>query len=283
MNNNSCVVLISYNPDINILTNVNALLEQVGEVIIVDNGSGEKSLAILESLPKSKKIVILHNPTNLGIATALNQGVRYAIAQGYEWIATFDQDSLAPENFIQTMLNDYESYDDHEIVAVVCPKYQINNDTISFSQAKETGKISAVKTTMTSGNLIKTSTFEKVGFFNDSFFIDYVDHEFCLRVRSNKLQIVESQNSILKHSLGESNTYQFMKIKIVTTDHSPIRRYYKYRNMVKTFKMYYWFEPFMLITQFKSLLIEPIKILCLEKNKIEKISSIYKGVFDGVF
>jgi rhamnosyltransferase len=189
---------------------------------------------------------------------------------------------LAPSNFIQTMLEDYERCDSRDLVAIVAPKYQMNDSITSFVNGKKGEYFNEIKTTITSGNLVKAPTFEKVGLFEDSFFIDYVDHEFCLRVRINGLLIIESQNSTLFHNLGDSSIHQVMSVKLVTTSHSPMRRYYKYRNLVKTFRRYYWFEPWMLASQFRSLLIEPIKILFWESNKKEKIYSIYKGLVDGV-
>lgn len=281
MNRNCCAVVISYNPTKDILVNIDTLIAQVSEVIIVDNGSEPKSLAILAELNQQPKVRIRYNTNNLGIATALNQGIRFAIDRGYEWVMTLDQDSLAPTDFILTMFDAYMNCDDREFVAIIAPRYQMNNMIKSFSTEKGKYSFSKIKTTITSGNLVKIDTFQKVGFFDDSFFIDYVDHEFCLRVRSCGLLIIESHNSVLKHNLGDSSTHEFMKLKLITTSHSPLRRYYKYRNMVKTFKKYYWFEPLMLIIQFRALLIEPVKIALWETNKFAKISSICKGFLDG--
>jgi rhamnosyltransferase len=263
MQNNCCVVMVSYNPTCETGVNVNALVGQVAEILVVDNGStSEESSELLDKLAVQATVTVEYNPTNIGIAAALNQGVRYALDKGYEWVATFDQDSLAPINFIQTMLSDYESFTEKELVAIVAPKYQMNGGITSFTSKNLMEKgCSKIKTTITSGNLVKVNFFEKVGFFEESFFIDYVDHEFCLRIRSKGLLVVESQNAILWHNLGNSSTHKILEVKLVTTSHSPIRRYYKYRNLVRTFKKYYWFEPLMLTIQFKSLLIEPVKIL----------------------
>ncbi len=281
---NCCAIMVSYNPTSEIGCNVSALIGQVAEVMIVDNGSSDiNSLEILAELAKQETVRVQYNPANEGIATALNQGIRYAISQGYEWVATFDQDSLAPINFVETMLTDYQSFAKKDLVSIVSPRYQMNGEIKSFA-AKNINKQECVEihTTITSGNLVKVSVFEEVGFFDDSFFIDYVDHEFCLRVRSKGLLIAESYNSVLSHNLGDSNKHKIFSMELVTTNHSPIRRYYKYRNLVKTFKKYYWFEPLILTLQFRSLLVEPIKILLWEKEKSTKILSIYKGLWDGI-
>jgi rhamnosyltransferase len=285
MKDSLCVVLVSYNPTEHLLKNIDALIPQVAEILIVDNGSSSDSLYILEQLSKKKSVKVEYNSNNLGIATALNQGVKYASKHGYEWVATFDQDSLAPANYIQTMLETYHSYNDlfcNKLVAIVAPRYQTDTGEIYFSKEKDNElNFSTIKTTITSGNLVRVAAFEKVGLFDNSYFIDYVDHEFCLRVRSKGWSIVESHRSLLLHSLGNSTLHKIGGFRIVTTGHSPIRRYYKYRNLIRTLKRYYWFEPWMLIKDLKCLFFEPLKILLFEKDKFSKLGSIYKGVFDG--
>ena len=278
-----CAVVVSYNPTQQIIENVKALIPQVAEILIVDNGSDAGSLRILEELSKESAVTVEHNRSNLGIATALNQGVKYASERGYEWLATFDQDSLAPVNYLQTMFDAYNSCEDHKLVAIIAPRYQTNTGVISFSKEEDRGQnFSKIKTTMTSGNLVKIDTFEKVGLFENSFFIDYVDHEFCLRVRSKGLLIIESHKSLLVHSLGNSTIHNFMGMNIITTGHSAIRRYYKYRNLIRTFKKYYWFEPLLLIKDLISLVLEPAKILLFEKEKLLKLKYIGKGILDGL-
>jgi rhamnosyltransferase len=283
MEDKCCVVLISYNPTQQIVENINALISQVPKILIVDNASNADSLAILSQLSKEKSITVKYNSTNLGIATALNQGVAYAAENGYEWVVTFDQDSLAPTDYIRSMIHAYHNCDDNESVAIVSPRYQTNTGIISFAR-ENVGNLLfyKVKTTITSGNIVRISALQSAGLFDESFFIDYVDHEFCLRVRSQNWLIIESQKSLLFHNLGNSTVHKIANINVITTGHSPIRRYYKYRNLVTTLKKYYWFEPWEIIVNFKSLIFEPFKILLFEEEKMSKISSIFRGIVDGI-
>lgn len=283
MQDKCCVVLISYNPTLELVSNIEVLISQVPEILIVDNGSNPDSLCILEKLSQKESVNVKYNSTNLGIATALNQGVNYAAENGYDWVVTFDQDSLAPTDYIQSMIRAYDNCDNNESIAIISPRYQTITSVISFAR-KDTKNMlfSQIKTTITSGNIVRISALQSVGLFNDSFFIDYVDHEFCLRVRSQKWLIIESQKSLLSHNLGNSTLHKIANINIVTTNHSAIRRYYKYRNLIATLKKYYWFEPWETIVNFKSLIFEPLKILLFEEEKLSKISGIAKGVLDGI-
>lgn len=282
MQDTFCAIIISYNPTNQLIENVNILIPQVSKILIVDNNSNTDTAYILDTLSKKESVTIKYNLTNLGIATALNQGVNYASENGYKWVVTFDQDSLASSSYIQTMIAAYESCDNNESIAIISPRYKTNTGMISFSKQKDKNlSFSKIKTTITSGNIIRVEALRKVGLFDDSFFIDYVDHEFCLRVRSNGWSIIESHHSILIHSLGNSTRHKIGNITIITTGHAPFRRYYKYRNLVRTIKKYYWFDTW-LLKDLKALIFEPLKIILFEEEKLLKLGCIYKGVFDGI-
>jgi hypothetical protein len=70
-------------------------------------------------------------------------------------------------------------------------------------------------------------------------------------------------------------------MKIITTNHSSTRRYYKYRNMVKVLFKYVIFDPRILSPMLTALLTEPVKIILWEENKLMKIYCILKGILHG--
>jgi rhamnosyltransferase len=282
-----CAVVVSYNPTEQIIKAVESLAAQISDVIIIDNASKVDSMPILQILETIHNVKVQYNKTNLGIATALNQGIKYANQQNYKWFATFDQDSLTSPDYFKTMMDAYNDYDKKDLVAIVAPRYATKTGLLSFSESTDSkDEISnthnIVKTTITSGNLIKLSIFEKTGNFDESLFIDYVDHEFCLRLKHHGFQILESCHSFLQHELGESVCYNFMGVDIVTTNHSHIRRYYKYRNMVAVLRKHAKSEPSIMYPMIRALFLEPLKIISLEKNKVKKIQYILKGLLHGI-
>ena len=109
-------IIVSYNPDNNLLDSINLLINQVERIIIVDNGSEsekKKNIKLIRDIDK-EKIEIIFNEENLGIATALNIGVRSALKQGYNWILTMDQDSKVSKNMVEKMLEVYNGIDEKE-------------------------------------------------------------------------------------------------------------------------------------------------------------------------
>ena len=155
-----CAVVVAYHPAAAIIKNIAALLEQVDEVVIVDNGSAGDSKASLDKLSSYHKVSVIHNQENLGIAAALNIGVRHAKAAGYEWVATFDQDSSVMPGMIMTMLQAYNLYPDKDKIASLSPRYQ-NQSTGGIRSSppdlpyKEGLPYTEKLVVMSSGNLVK--------------------------------------------------------------------------------------------------------------------------------
>jgi rhamnosyltransferase len=284
INNSCCAIFVTYNPDSNLIENVSSVLEQASEVVIVDNASNIGSQEILRDISKDKRVMLILNDCNRGIAYALNQGAKYAISREYQWLLTFDQDSLAPSNYIKTLLSTYYDADDRNSIAIVSPTYTTCFGTVSFSNSINNNykAYNEVKTTMTSGNLIDTKIFDKVGLFNEDFFIDFVDHEYCLRLAKSGFRVIESHQALLKHTLGACTDHNLLGFTIATTNHSSIRRYYKYRNMITILRTYFFNSLPISLQILRVFLTEPAKILMFERNKYSKIKSILQGIYHGI-
>jgi rhamnosyltransferase len=286
INDSCCAIFVTYNPDSNLVENVSSVLAQSSEVVIVDNASNIDAQKILRDISNDKRVTLILNDRNLGIAYALNQGVKYAISHEYQWVLTFDQDSLAPPGYIETLLSTYYSNENQDSIAIVAPTYVTSTGTVSFSHplSKNSNNktYSEVETTMTSGNLVDIKVFKKVGLFNEDFFIDFVDHEYCLRLNKSGFRIIESHQAVLKHTLGASTQHNFLGLKIVTTNHNPVRRYYKYRNMITVLKAHFLDSRSISFKILRVFLSEPVKILILEQDKYSKIKSILRGVIHGM-
>ncbi len=125
-----CAIIVTYNVGKNLLKCFNSIYNQVNEVVIIDNGSNVETISVLnelEKIPNTNKV--FYNKENLRIAAALNQGVKYAIENGYEWVVTLDHDSIATSDMIEKMLATCESMSDDykETIGMLCPRiYDIN-------------------------------------------------------------------------------------------------------------------------------------------------------------
>ena len=115
-----CVVVF-YRPDQACIDRANRL-SLVHHVVAVDNTEGPATTA--EMLGLSAEITYLPNCANLGIATALNQGVNHLISEGFGAAFLFDQDSEPSEALLlqlPELLAGYVARD--ERVALIGPAY----------------------------------------------------------------------------------------------------------------------------------------------------------------
>lgn len=84
------IVLPVYNEEKNLRT----IVEEVRacgipwDIIAVDDGSTDRSLELLESLP----VTVISHPLNLGYGAAVQTGLRHAVSEGYETIVLMDAD-----------------------------------------------------------------------------------------------------------------------------------------------------------------------------------------------
>jgi rhamnosyltransferase len=272
-------VIVTFNPDERLSQNVKSLLSQVDKVIIVDNCSGSKE--VMQSFKSGVEIV--YNSRNVGLASALNQGVRSALEAKAEWIITFDQDSIAPATFVADLLTAYEACPYKDQVALVGPVYrdQSSDHVQSFALETSTNLYAPMTHTMTSGNLVKASVFQRLGLFRDEFFIDYIDMEFCLRCLTNGCRLIEAREAILLHSVGERGKHTLLGTSFSTTHHSPSRYYYRTRNRVYIYKRYWRQQSRWVFKDVASFFVETAKMLLAEKQRWAKVKSISKGLWDG--
>lgn len=276
-------IIVSYNPDKNLLDSVNLLISQVEKIIIVDNGSIEEKRKDISSIKDidNERIEVIFNEENLGIATALNIGVREALKQGFNWILTMDQDSKASKDMVEKMFEVYNNIDEKERKSIlsIFPNF-VDERIQSIEENSVMNTYEYVDADITSGNLVKAEVFDKVGFFDDSLFIDLVDTDFCMRLNEKNIKMIKVRDAILYHSLGESQSVKSILGKFNTSNHSALRRYYMTRNRFYIWEKYKDLNSFTLNRDKKLFKKEFIKIILGEKDKVNKIKMVFKGYKD---
>lgn len=280
-------IMVTYNPEEDLVNNVKSIVKSASKLIIIDNGSGTASLEYLREVEAIPSVKVVYNGMNKGLGTALNQGILcYLEDKQYEkidWIATFDQDSRISENFFSNMLVAYDSLTEKEKVAILAPNWidenLLHENTTEISQAST---ISEPKTVITSGSLIKKSVFNDIGLFIEEYFIDFLDIEFCLRARKNGYKIIMVQNVSMVHNLGNTKRHNLLGSRVMATNHNYIRRYYITRNRILTYRKYSKDEKEWIKEDLTATLKETIIVLLFEKDRLRKLTSMIKGSIHGM-
>ena len=276
-----CCVIVIYFPDKELNSRLKTLRHQVEKMVIVDNTpiTREKEDSLL-NLVESLDIHYIKNKSNVGLARGLNQGLEYALQQKSKWMLTFDQDTYWYTNVVQTLLNISENC--HLKPYVIGSNYfDIKRNKLETKKDKKK-EWKKRKTVITSGCLINTSFAKKIGAFREDYFIDQVDHEFCLRARSQGGNIVISTKPIMGHSVGGQLGPKIPLTNILLPEHSPIRKYYIARNSIVTIKLYWRIEPIWCLKRLAKLLIGTLGIAIIEKNRRKKLKAHLQGLVDGI-
>ena len=289
-------IIITHHPPSEFLSNLDNWKCQFDQLLIIDNGSDLQTQSLLQQASQERRseIEIILNKTNLGMATALNQGFSWALKQGSDFIFAFDQDSQPASDMIETLLYTFHSYPDHEKIVVVAPKIKdsINGTNLRYLRSRGRflfervdctgGTLENVSVVITSGALYNLKVYQKLGPFRDEFFIDYVDTEYCLRARQHGFNVIVNCDAHLYHRLGNQQKKSVGPLTMYPTFHSPERWYYIARNRIQMFQLYalrfpHWFFYELIIGTYGL-----VRLLLFEDRKVKKLQALVLGTLDGL-
>jgi rhamnosyltransferase len=262
-------IVVSYNGGSRTIETVKALREQVSHVHVVDNGSRDDSLQQLRMLSPSQSISMTLLEQNVGIAAALNVGMRVARDAGFQWVLTMDQDSTIGPGMIAA----------YAAVLAARPDAVCLVPNVFANGVDSAATEGPVDFAITSGTLVRTTLFDEVGAFEEQLFIDGVDIDYSLRVRRRGHEILRVKNAHIIHELGERRSGGGWLGRVYAT-HSPLRRYYMYRNHLYLMKIYWWNFPGFIAkaTLYQMLLLVLVAIYDPEPGR--SLRFIMKGVRD---
>lgn len=222
-------VVTLYNPTDEDLHNIDTYINDVDKLFIVDNTEGRSNE---DRIRKSKKIEYIWSGENIGVASALNLAAKKAKKEGFEWLLTNDQDTTFPEGVVNGLKADIKKLRNSKI-ALITP----------WHKTKLKARIPRwdpdyPHDVMTSGNVLNLRIWEKLGGFKDWLFIDCVDIEYCLNLRSHGYKIFRDNSLVIEHNLGDLFYRRIPHRVFLCTNHPPIRRYYMMRNAHYLFDEY---------------------------------------------
>lgn len=278
---NTCAVIVTRHHDEELPNRIRDIQAQFSLVIVVDNGSPPASLEMLRTMAESPQVYLAENQANLGIATALNQGVDLALKRGFKWVVTLDQDTRIFADLLTTLISVYEKSGKNNVM--IGSNYWNAHKQQDFIRCTDNAAgFRERKTLITSGSLMSSSMFSAIGLFRDDYFIDSVDHEFCLRARRYGWRILISCKPVMSQCIGSCVENASRLRRVMAFNHSPVRKYFIARNTVATVMSYFCQEPAWCVRQGLRLLSDFSSILLFEEDKIKKITAFIVGVAHGV-
>jgi rhamnosyltransferase len=262
-------ILVLYNPDEKVIINLHSYIEPLNRLWVIDNTKKADEILVKEIVQISEKIKYYHNANKNGIAGALNIGVKLALKNGAKWVLTMDQDSSFEYGHFKTLINKKLPNIPSNIF-IISPYHKIFEST-DYPH----GNTTKIDYAMNSGSIINLKMIQKIGLFNENFFIDNVDVEYCLRARAHGYEILRINTIVLNHNLGDSKK-RFKRILI--TNHSALRRYYITRNRLYTLWEYKFIFPWFCFKELKMIILDSLKIIFFEKEKLKKLKNTSLGI-----
>jgi rhamnosyltransferase len=278
-----CAVVVTYHPDPGFPDRLDRVRSQVGRVVVVDNGSSPKAREMLRNATSGTNVDLILNDENLGVATALNQGVGRARDLSFRWALTLDQDSVVEPFLVEALLDAYNDIPMNEDVAVVGSNYYDEKRAKSLvPEAPAHPSFLEQTTVITSGSLISMDAYGRIGPFRDDFFIDHVDDEYCLRARATGYKVILCRRPVIRHSIGGAVRKRILGKTVWSSNHSPARRYYMSRNFTVLGREFLRAEPWWILQRFARHVGFFFLMALSEKDRGEKARCAWRGLRDGL-
>lgn len=236
------VILLSWNSEKHIVPCVSALFQSLEgiehELIVVDNGSTDKSTQLLLQYPN---LLLIKNKSNLGVSKARNQAMK--IASG-EFVLLLDIDTVPNSAAIQSMLELIEKdvtigvlgckmkAEDGEVqhsarkfpaIRYKCINYleekglKTNLNKAQFYLDKINGNEAfEVDYVIGACQLIRHKAMKQVGLLDEKIFYGPEDADFCLRMKQLGWKVMYLPTvSIIHHYQRISNRSFFSKMNLI--------------------------------------------------------------------
>jgi rhamnosyltransferase len=273
-----CAVVVCYRPDESAFECIRTILEGAAHTIIVAN-SPEPALRALGSAD----VTLVENSENVGVAAALNQGIREARRQDYRWVLLFDQDTrIFPASIVELLdvLNDC-LVEEGDRLALLGTNYfhgladgSVADAGVPFCPERSWIERDLV---ITSGTLVSLRSFAAIGCFAEDFFVDHVDHEYCLRARRMGYVVARTVWPLMVHRIGMARRRASRGgagLREVVNDYSALRRYYQIRNFLRLSREYGREFPGSIALLRKTAGRETSRMLLHERGRLLKIAAL---------
>src|SRR3989338_1215521 len=244
------------------------------ETIVVDNNSSDGSQ---EALSMIKNIIFIKNDKNFGFSGGNNTGIKYALNKGSDFVILLNNDTIVEKSFVKNLVRAANKAD------IISPKiyfakgYEFHKKRYS---EKDLGKViwyaggkidwqnvickhvgvdavdkgqfskSAITDFATGAcMLVKREVFEKIGFFDEKYFLYLEDMDLCVRAKKAGFKILFEPRAAIWHknaaSIGGSGSslqdYYFTKSRLLfalkfaklRTKFAVFRQVYSFKEKVK--------------------------------------------------
>lgn len=273
------------------LTGIHNQTYSIGKTFIIDNS---EKLIINTNNPD---LIIKHYPENIGIGAGIKEALEFAIVENYDFVWTFDQDSIPTPNCLEILLNNYENLNKEDFqIGIIAPTAidQSNNKIVegaSFNKdifmgytPKNPNLPYECDAPITSGSLISLKAAKMIDPPRSDLFIDGVDLDFGYRLKQKGFHNIIVPDAIMYHNFGNPKTVKFFNQELIFQQYSALRYYYICRNhtYLETRFAQNFYKLTSTLKRLKYMIYTIIKIMLYDRDQtLIKIYACLLGTFHG--
>ena len=216
------IIIVSFNTEKLTLGCIRSI-EQEGsdverEIIVVDNGSTDRSISSLRKLP----IKLIENKANLGYAKANNQGIEIANGQ---YILLLNSDTIVPRYAISKLLNFAKNKANAGVIGTkllnangsvqascfhfptirrAILQYFLGKENFFDKYTPKTNIFAVVDSVVGAVFLMTPEALKKVGVLDERYFMYFEDLDYCRRVKRAGLKVYYYTGVSITHLHGAS-------------------------------------------------------------------------------
>lgn len=228
------IVMINYGDSKNTIECLDSFLKlQVDrfslDVVVVDN-LPSKRIEINAEDYKKLNLFIVFNEKNTGFSGGMNTGIKYALGKGADYVLIHNNDTLVKEDFLEKLFDFMEK---DTAIGIASPKiyfakgYEFHKNRY---KNEDLGKViwyaggvmdwqnvignhngvdevdhgqfdTSMETDFATGcsMIVRKEVFEKVGMFDEKYFLYYEDNDLCQRAKKQGFKNFYISSSIIWH------------------------------------------------------------------------------------
>jgi rhamnosyltransferase len=280
-------VISAFHPPLDLPERVKQLNQQVVHTVVVDDGSDLQGTSpVLQELAELGCTVV-RMPDNVGIAAALNAGIETALKDwSPDFVVTLDQDSALDDGYIAAALETYAAAHAGGIdVGLVSAQ---SHNGLNVPLLSKRARFPQAFDPLQSGAVIPVSTLKTAGLLDGRLFIDCVDSEYNLRVRSHGLATLIGKGCNMTHALGQAQPMMLFGWHVSVLgrkrhvhSHAPFRVYYMTRNNIHLWRQYGARFPVWLLRRLRFQVESDVFRLLYGANRKGQYRAFARGFLDG--
>lgn len=268
----TAAIFTTFHPDREFRRRIQEVVENCFITIVVDNTPGGHVF----SSQDLQGLTLLQDGVNKGLGAALNAGVSEALRQQCDAVILFDQDSSPSSALINKL---FEGLSIAGSRAVVGPLL-LDDKRMTNAQADISKNISSslkeVSCIATSGMCFHLNEISANVRFTETFFLDFVDFDWCWRLRQHGWTIFRLTSAQMPHRLGIAQRKLFGLTYHVP---SPYRHYFQFRDTLKL--IFQAYVPFYSRVRLSVILLPKLLVYPFLLDRGERFIWMLKGIRDA--